>query len=488
MKNPLQILSDKIAGGRVPPQALDMEQAVLGALMLSKDAIDFLPPSLKGECFYKDAHRYIFDVVVDLAHRREPVDLLSVKNELVKAGQLDMAGGILYLTELTSKVAAATNVEYHARVIVQKYMLRELIKLGDKMSQDGYNPSTDPFEALTEFRSKLDEIEPSMETGASLSDAVEQSEGDIERAMKGDYTSIKPGYANMEGVMFEPGEVIVVGGDTGMGKTAWGFGFAMGLSRNKIPVFYNSLEMKPKELAKRTMASYAAKKIWHIRTGKMEMQDWDAWQHLKNHKRFEIRACRTTDQLFASIRTFRKRFGMRDEDPVLVVNDYLQLMGGQGDNRESIYSTISHEMKQYAMNENALVINLSQMNRSSLNSDKKKPTKDGLKYAGSIEQDADYIYLLYRPEYYGITEFEDGTSTAGRGELIEAKMRNGFTRPYNDQLKFAFAHGLWLPEDEAPRLFGTPNMPLFQEAYQPPAIKPRNPFADDDDDIKDFRL
>jgi replicative DNA helicase len=422
--------------GRIPPQALEMEQAVLGALLLEKDALNKIVDVVRPEMFYKEGHKLIYEAVNELFQNSEPIDLLTVKNHLSTKGKLEVAGGIFYLTELTSKVASAANIEYHARVIAQKFLMRELIKIGDTIVHGAFDETTDVFELLDSSEQGLFSLSETnlRRKYQSMNDLVAKTLKDLESLTGNEtgVTGVATGFTVLDQMTsgFHGSELIIVAARPAMGKTA----FTLSMARNAavkygVPVAFFSLEMGATQLVQRLLCGEAEIDAQKMRTGRMEQREW---QQLHSRIGALSKAPIYIDDTPAlSIMDLRAK-GRRlkaEKDIGMIIIDYLQLMQGNvkaGGNREQEIAGISRSLKELAKELDVPIIALSQLSRAvETRGGDKKPMLSDLRESGSIEQDADMVMFLYRPEYYGLTTYEDGSSTQGVAEVIIAKQRSG---------------------------------------------------------------
>lgn len=423
-------------GGRIPPQAVEMEQAVLGALMLEKDALTKIIDVIRPEMFYKDAHREIYEGIYTLFQNSEPVDILTVKNFLSLGGKLEMAGGVYYLTELTAKVASAANIEYHARVIAQKFLLRELIKIGDGIANDAYNETTDVFDLLDKTEQDLFALSETnlRRNYLPMSDLVISTLKRLEE-MKGTesgVTGVATGLHALDQMTsgFQPSDLIICAARPAMGKTA----FTLSLMRNSAVVYgvgvaFFSLEMAATQLVQRLICGEAEIDAQKVRTGRLERYEWEQLNsRIGSLSKAPIFIDDTPALSIMDLRAKARRL-KAEKNIGMIIIDYLQLMTGntsKGGNREQEIAGISRSLKELAKEINVPIIALSQLSRAvETRGGDKKPMLSDLRESGSIEQDADMVMFLYRPEYYGLTTYEDGTSTHQVAEVIIAKQRNG---------------------------------------------------------------
>lgn len=423
--------------GRIPPQARDLEEAVLGALMLEKDALSLVVDILKPEAFYVEAHNKIFAAIQRLFQRSQPVDILTVTDELRKAGELEEVGGAYYVTELTNRVASAAHVEYHSRIIAQKFIQRELIRISSEIVRDAFEDTTDVFELLDVAEKGIYEITDNSlrrnydPISALVSKALDQLQKIKDH--KDTVTGVPSGFVMLDRVTsgWQKSDLIVIAARPGMGKTA----FVLSLARNaavdfKKPVAFFSLEMSSIQLTNRLISAETEIPAEKIRRANLESYEWE---QLVN-KVDTLSECKLFIDDTPAINIFELRAKARrlkmEHDIQMIIIDYLQLMSGNVDNRqgnrEQEISNISRALKSIAKELDIPVIALSQLNRSvETRGGDKRPQLSDLRESGAIEQDADMVLFIYRPEYYKITQDADGNSTTGLAEIILAKHRNG---------------------------------------------------------------
>jgi replicative DNA helicase len=434
-------------GGKIPPQALDFEQAVLGAIMQDPRGYLSVSSRLRPEMFFKEGNNKLYAACEELFAKGQPIDMLSVKNRLSEKGELDIVGGHYYLTELTSKVVNAANIEYHAQVIAQKWLKREMIKIGDALISGGYDDTVDVFELLAAGSDGLDGLMSGVEAEeGSLADAVFRVMKKTEQAMAGEIMPMTTGFDEMEQAILQPGDLVIVAGRASMGKTAFAKSVAVAMSnRYNTDVIYNSLEMSGERLAQGVMAADQGIATRRIITGAgLTIEHFKAFAALATTKLRRIfpRYRSTIPALRACIKKHRMERDMLDTTPLVVMVDYLQLMTAEAGSREQEVAKISRALKEMAGELNCIVIALSQLNRSVENRASKEPQLSDLRESGAIEQDADVVWFVYRPEYYEEMVDSSGNSTAGLGYVIEAKNRIGII----DAKKYTlgFRQGMWV--------------------------------------------
>ncbi|ARN77624.1 replicative DNA helicase [Nonlabens spongiae] len=426
--------------GKVPPQALDLEKVVLGALMIDGKGVDEVIDLLTPEAFYHKAHQSIFESIDTLFKSGSPVDLLTVSAQLRKDKKLDAIGGDHYLVQLSQLVSSTAHIEFHARIILQKFIQRSLIKISTEIINDSYDEATDVFDLLDKAESKLYEvtqgnIRKSTETAMDL---VRQAKERIEEIANRDGLSgIPTGFTDLDRLTsgWQPSDLIIIAARPGMGKTA----FTLSMARNiavgsNTPVAFFSLEMSSVQLITRLISSETGLSSEKLRTGKLEPFEWEQLNvKVKDLEQAPIFIDDTPSlsifDLRAKCRRLASQYGIK-----LIMIDYLQLMtantGNKNGNREQEISTISRNLKALAKELDVPVIALSQLSRAvESRGGSKRPLLSDLRESGAIEQDADIVSFIYRPEYYNMEEWDDDdrSPTKDQAEFIVAKHRNGAT-------------------------------------------------------------
>lgn len=422
--------------GKMQPQAVELEEAVLGALMLERDALTNIIDILKPESFYKDAHMRIFSAIQDLFTRSEPVDILTVTQELKKTGELDLIGGAYYITQLTNRVASAANAEFHARIIAQKYIQRELIRISTKTITDAYEDSHDVFDLLDSAEKNLFSIVEGNirknydKMSTLIKKAIDQI--DVAKNRKDGLSGIPSGLTALDRITngWQKSDLVIIAARPAMGKTA----LVLSMARNaavefKKPVAIFSLEMSSLQLVTRLIASESELPSEKIKKGSLRDDEF-AQLHAKTASLADAPMFIDDTPGLSVFELRAKARRLKDQHKIeLIIVDYLQLMtaGGEGKgNREQEIATISRSLKGLAKELEVPVIALSQLSRAvETRGGDKRPQLSDLRESGAIEQDADMVMFIHRPEYYNITEDETGMSTAGMAELIIAKHRNG---------------------------------------------------------------
>jgi replicative DNA helicase len=424
--------------GKLQPQAVELEEAVLGALMLERDALTSVIDMLKPEVFYKEAHQKIYRAILDLFEKSEPVDILTVTNQLKKNGDLEMVGGPYYITQLTSRIASSANIEYHTRIVSQKYLQRELIRISSGIIQDAFEDTTDVFELLDNAEKNLFSVSETniRRSYDKMSDLIHDAIEQINKARlhEDHLIGVPTGFMELDRLTagWQRSDLIVIAARPGMGKTA----FVLSMARNmavdyKKPVAFFTLEMNAIQLVTRLISSEAQLSADKLKKGTLETYEWEQL-HAKIAALTEAplyiddTPSLSIFELRAKARRMKQQHGIE-----LLVIDYLQLMSVSDNkgNREQEISNISRSLKALAKELNIPVIAISQLSRAvETRGGSKRPILSDLRESGAIEQDADMVVFIYRPEYYKIEYFEDQMPTKNVAEIIVAKNRNGATK------------------------------------------------------------
>ena len=423
--------------GKLPPQAIDLEEVVLGAMMIDKKGVDEVIDILTPESFYKEIHQNIFDAIFKLFQKSEPIDLLTVSNQLKKDGTHEKVGGDFYLISLTQKVSSSAHIEFHARIILQKFIQRSLIKISNEIISDSYDESKDVFDLLDNAESKLYDvtqgnIKKSSETAQSL---VIQAKNKIESiSNKKGLSGIPSGFNKIDKLTagWQQSDLVIIAARPGMGKTALALSMASNIAiENKIPLAFFSLEMSSIQLITRMISSETGLDSNKLRTGKLEKHEWEQLNiRVKNLEKAPLFIDDTPSLSIFDLRAKARRL-VSQKDVKIIIVDYLQLMTAGGNmkigNREQEISTISRNLKALAKELNIPVIALSQLSRLVEGRTSKRPLLSDLRESGAIEQDADIVSFIYRPEYYKIDTWDDNdrSSTEGEAEFIVSKHSNG---------------------------------------------------------------
>ena len=425
--------------GKVPPQAKELEEAVLGAIMLEKSAFDTVTEIVKPECFYVEANQLIFKAMQGLQQKSMPIDILTVVEELKMREQLDTVGGPYYVTKLTNSVVSTANIDAHARIVLQKFIQRELIRISGEIIGDAYEDSTDVFDLLDVSETKMFNITNNYlkknfeDIGNVLAKTINRI--DELRTKTDDISGVPSGFPTMDRVTYgwQPTDLIILAARPSVGKTA----FALNLARNAalhptkpIPVGFFSLEMGASQLVQRILSAESEIKMEKISRGKLENHEYEQLLS-KGIKKLEVAPIFIDDTAALNIFEFRAKARrlVNKHNVGLIIIDYLQLMSGtndRGSNREQEISNISRNLKALAKELNVPIIALSQLSRAvETRKESKMPQLSDLRESGAIEQDADMVMFIYRPEYYEVMNNEHGESTHGETHIRIAKHRNG---------------------------------------------------------------
>lgn len=421
--------------GKVPPQANDMEEAVLGAVMLEKEAVITILDILKPESFYREAHQKIFKAISDLSSREFPVDLYTVTEELRSHQELDSVGGPVYLTQLTAKVVSAANVDYHARIVAQKYIQRELIRVSTEIQTRSFDDTYDVTELLDYSENALFQIAEGniKREVAPINMVIKEAIREIEEAGKREDALVgtPSGFTKLDRLTsgWQKAELVIIAARPSMGKTA----FALSMARNMaidhgkhVAIF--SCEMSSIQLVNRLIISETDIPGDKIKNGRLTEEEWKQLDtRIKKLVQAPIFIDDTPAISIFELRAKCRRLMAQHKLDIVIV-DYLQLMSGpeNSGSREQEVSTISRSLKSIAKELNIPILALSQLNRSvEMRGGTKRPLLSDLRESGAIEQDADMVVFIHRQDKFGIPTFEDGSSTKGIAEIILAKNRNG---------------------------------------------------------------
>lgn len=420
--------------GKTPPQAVDVEEAVLGALLLEPSAVTDVMDILIADCFYKPAHRMIFKAISALASRHDPVDIFTVAEELKKNNELDEAGGAYYLSQLSMRIGAAAHIDYHVKILLQKYIQRELINISYEIQKDAYDDSMPVDDLLDNSQQKLFTLaDRNMKRETqTIHDVLNAAIDELQEVQfrEDGLSGVPSGYTGIDRVTlgWQPSDMIIIAARPSMGKTA----FVLTMARNmavdhKIPVALFSLEMSSIQLVKRLMISETGLSGDKIKGGKkLEQYEWEQLHdRLAELSQAPLYIDDTPSLSIYEFRSKARRL-VSSAGVKAIVIDYLQLMTGPPElkgMREQEVSTISRSLKSIAKELNIPIIALSQLSRAvETRGGARRPQLSDLRESGAIEQDADLVLFIHRPEYYGI---EDDPSMKGMTEIIIAKHRNG---------------------------------------------------------------
>ena len=441
--------------GTVPPQAVELEEAVLGALMLERDSIIAVQEYITSDTFYTEEHRLIYKAIESLSAELKPIDLYTVTERLKVRKELKKVGGAAYLAQLTQKVGSAANVEFHAKIIAQKYVQRELIRSATEIQRRSYDEDQDVTDLIGFAEGEIFKVAEGhvKRSVQNAKDILAKALAQIEEASKNSsaFNGVQSGFMALDRVTmgWQPSDLIIIAARPSMGKTA----FVLSMARNMAveyqqPVAFFSLEMSAVQLMMRLIVAETGLYSNDIKSGKLTPEQW---RHLESAtKPLGTAPLFIDDTPALSVFEFRskaRRLKIHNAIKIIVI-DYLQLMTGSQDtkgngNREQEVAFISRTLKAIAKELNVPMIALSQLSRATeQRGGSKRPQLSDLRESGAIEQDADIVAFIHRPEYYGMNTDENGMPTAGLAEIILAKHRNGAVcdvklRFLKDQARFA---------------------------------------------------
>lgn len=452
--------------GKLTPQAIEFEEAVLGAIMLDDSALSSILDFMSPKMFYVEANKSIYEAIIKLYMLSQPVDLLTVTNQLRKDKLLDVVGGASYLASLTARVTSSANIEYHSRIVMEKFVLRELIRNCSSIIRDSYDESQDVLELLDKAETRIfDIIENNFKRDSRPLDIVVKSalaELDTIRKNSDVLQGVPSGIRAIDDKTggWQKSDLIILAARPGMGKTS----FVLSIARNAAleygkPVAFFSLEMSAHQLVHRLFSIESGVPAERIAKGSLGEDEWI--KLMTSISKLETSNLIIDDtpalsvfDLRAKCRRLKSKYDIK-----MVIVDYLQLMqanvegNGKGGNREQEISYISRSLKALAKDLEIPVIALSQLSREvEKRGDRRRPQLSDLRESGSIEQDADMVLFIYRPEYYGLETFEDDKPSAGLAEIMFEKNRHGsngnvrvrFQAKYT---KFSDVEGDFLPSD-----------------------------------------
>ncbi|GGL96668.1 replicative DNA helicase [Nakamurella endophytica] len=422
---------------RQPPQDLAAEQSVLGGMLLSKDAIADVVEELTDADFYKPAHALVFDTVVGLYARGEPADVVTVAAELDRAGSLSRVGGALYLHTLTSSVPTAANASYYARIVAEKAVLRRLVEAGTRIVQLGYGGNEGQVgggevdEIVDRAQAEIFEVTErrTSEDYVVLEELLQPTMDEIDAiASRGGMSSGVPtGFADLDSLTngLHPGQMIIIAARPGVGKSTLALDIARNASvRHRKTAVIFSLEMSKAEITMRLLSAEAQIRLSHMRAGTMNEQDWQRIvRRMSEISDAPLFIDDSPNMTMMEIRAKARRLKQRHQLELIVL-DYLQLMssGKKVESRQQEVSEFSRQMKLLAKELEVPVIAISQLNRGPEQRTDKRPMLSDLRESGSLEQDADMVILVHRPDAW-----EADDPRAGEADLIIAKHRNGPT-------------------------------------------------------------
>ena len=440
-------------GGRMMPRDKEVEEAVLGALMLEKDAYTTVCDILKPESFYEPAHQRIYEAIQSLGAAQKPIDMLTVVEQLRLNNTLDEVGGPVVISELTSRVASGAHVEFHARIVAQKYLARELITFASSIEGKAFDESNDVDDLLQEAEGKLFEISQRnvkkdvTQIDPVIGQAIEQIQSAANRTSG--LSGLESGYHKLDQLTsgWQNSDLIIIAARPAMGKTAFVLSMAKNMAVNfNIPVAIFSLEMSNLQLVNRLISNVCELESQKIKSGQLTPIEWDQLMSRVKHLYSAPMYIDDTPSLsIFELRTKARRL-VREHQVKFIIIDYLQLMNASGmkfGSREQEVSMISRSLKQLAKELNIPIVALSQLNRSVQSrpgNEGKRPQLSDLRESGAIEQDADIVCFIHRPEYYTRSDQDAaGNDIRGLAEFIVAKHRSGSVDDIKLRFKARFA-------------------------------------------------
>jgi replicative DNA helicase len=448
--------------GRIQPQAPDMEEAVLGALMLEKDAYSVVSELLKPVCFYEKRHELIYSAITDLAIKMEPIDMLTVTEQLKRRGELEAIGGPVYIAQLTGKVASSAHLEYHARIIAQKYLARELISFGATVQRNAFDETLDVDDLMQETEGKLFEISQQnlKKDVLHINPVIKMAMDVLEKAYnrKEGLSGLPSGFRDLDKITsgWQNSDLVIIAARPAMGKTA----FVLSMAKNMavsyhIPVAIFTLEMSNVQIVNRMISDMCEIPGEKIKSGRLENYELVQLHHKINDLyNVPLYVDETPGLSIFELRTKARRL-VREHHIQCIVIDYLQLMtsGMSFGSREQEVSMISRSLKGLAKELDIPIVALSQLNRgveARQGIEGKRPQLSDLRESGAIEQDADMVCFIHRPEYYKIYEDDHGNSLRGIAEILIAKHRNGPTGDIHLRFKSEFTKFMNIEDDIPP--------------------------------------
>ena len=470
--------------GHLQPQATDLEKAVLGALMIEQDAYSQVSEILRPDSFYEHRHQIIYEAIRRLNIEQKPVDILTVAEQLSSTGQLEEVGGPLYITQLSGMVASSAHIEYHARIIAQKALARELITYTSQIQTKAFDSTQDVDELMQEAEGKLFEISQQNlhKDYTQIDPVIKEAYEMIQRAaaQSDGLSGISSGFRQLDKITggWQNSDLVILAARPAMGKTA----FALSMAKNiaidqKIPVAFFSLEMSNVQLVNRLISNVCEIKSEQIRSGQLAPHEWGQLDFkIKDLIGAPLYIDDTPQLSVFELRTKARRL-VREQGVKIIMLDYLQLMNASGmkfGNRQEEVSTISRSLKGLAKELNIPILALSQLNRGVENregNEGKRPQLSDLRESGAIEQDADMVCFIHRPEYYHIYEDQNHRDLRKKAEIIIAKHRNGAVGDVLLTFKGEYTR-FQDPDDEIPLAPGEENSDVFKSNINNGAISP----------------
>ncbi len=437
--------------GKLPPQATEIEEIVLGSLMLENSAIDIVQIRLSPETFYKTAHQIIYKAIILLHHRNEAVDIMTVTSELKKLNELDNVGGAFYITQLTSRIASSANIEHHVSILVEQYMKRSVIQCCNNSISESYYEGSDAFDVVEKLDNDLTKILEQAGKGSSmekinlpLTKAIEELKNRELMAKNGKATGIDTGLTELNKLTggWQNSDLIIYAGRPGMGKSSMMLHHALSAAITGVHVCIFTLEMSSVSLTNRLIQTVCDINSEHFKSGQITQSDWaEALKAMDIIAKLPIYIDQQSSTSMHYIKSQSRLLKKKGECGMIII-DYLQLIDMKTEktirNREQEVAEASRQAKIIAKELNVPVMLLCQLSRKVEDRKDGKPMLSDLRESGAIEQDADLVIFVYRPEYYGFEAITGIESAKGYGELLIEKHRNGPTGPsrfrYNESL------------------------------------------------------
>ena len=426
--------------GHLQPQAIDIEKVVLGALMIDKDAFTVVSEIIKPETFYEARHQKIYEAVQSLNLQEKPVDIMTVTEELRHKGTLEEVGGPSYIVELSSQVASSAHIEYHAHILAQKFLARQLIQFASMIETDAFDETVDVDDLMQKAEGALFEISQKnmLQDYVQIDTIVDQAHQLLLQAAnrEGGLTGVPSGFRKLDDITagWQPSDLIIIAGRPAMGKTS----FALSIAKNiavdyRKPIAFFSLEMNNVQLVNRLISNVCSIPGNKILNGQLTPDEWERFDsNIRKMQGAPIYVDDTPGLSIFELRTKARRL-VREHNIEVLMIDYLQLMHANGmrfNSRQEEVSTISRSLKSLAKELNIPVLALSQLSRAVEQREGvegKRPQLSDLRESGAIEQDADMVLFVHRPEYYHILQDEKGNDLHGMAQIIIAKHRKGAT-------------------------------------------------------------
>jgi replicative DNA helicase len=444
--------------GKLPPQAIDVEELVLGGIMMDSEAFSTVVKLLTPDVFYKESHQIIYEACLGLYDKNQPIDIISVANYLKNSGQLDAIGGPYMITQLTSRIISSANIEFHVAILIQKHIARELIRVSTEIIRDSFEECDDTFELLDKADRNISKISESVSKSGyakSIGDLADEAlvkarEREI-ATQEGKLPGITTGIKKLNHLTggWHNGDLIIFAGRPSMGKTAMMLHFAKSAAQTTIPVAIFSLEMTGISLANRMILSECNVSPHDFKHGTFHPEEWDDMMKAASKLKLPIYVDPNPVVSMRYIKTTCRILARKGKCGIVMI-DYLQLAdmttGERNRNREYEVAQASRQAKILAKELDVPVILLSQLNRNAEGRKSGRPQLSDLRESGAIEQDADVVCFIYRPEYYGIDTDDSGNSTHGVGLLIVDKYREGAL----EDIPFAYNESMTKIKDHEP--------------------------------------